>query len=503
MRTLAALAESRGGQLEFPAVTVTDYPTLGWRGVHNFVGPTALDFQTKLMQRVLAPMKLNKMVVQCERTNFEAIRGTETAITMDKGDLATLFDRYREHGIEPIPLVQSLGHAGWIFENGQNLDIAINPNVPFTMDPRKARTRQLLTDLWKEVVETTKAKTVHFGMDEISNRGLPDDPSFTTRIWRQHVPFLNGLARDMGVGKMMWGDIMLHPSEAPDAAHAKTLESARERRAVLERGTYIADWHYKDDSRPETFKSLEVWKNAGMRPIASTWFRPNNIRGFALAAARADAGLLQTTWAGYESSEANMIRAFPQFSAYLLAADYAWSGRTELPKDLGYDPEEVLQAMYFSAPQAVKPMPGRKILLEGSEGRERQIGPYRFRIDRPVQLKGVTEDAAFFAPNELTVNVRAQARQVVLVVDTLARLREMTDVAEVRVLTTGGIYRATMAYGSHVRAVTDPRSSMVSPREAGLSAFVVDIPNEVTVEAVVVEVKNRAAGLRVHGVTVL
>src|SRR5690606_33174188 len=83
LRTLAGLVRSRGGVLEIPGTAVTDWPSINWRGVHMFVGPTALDFQSQLMQRVLAPLKFNHVVLECERTTWEAIRGTETAITMD------------------------------------------------------------------------------------------------------------------------------------------------------------------------------------------------------------------------------------------------------------------------------------------------------------------------------------------------------------------------------------------------------------------------------------
>jgi hypothetical protein len=91
----------------------------------------------------------------------------------------------------------------------------------------------------------------------------------------------------------------------------------------------------------------------GQIPIASTWFYPNNISGFIKAAQQVNAGVLQTTWADFESSEKNMFLNMEQFGAYIMALDYAWSGRTELPEALPYRPIEKWNALYFDQ---AKPM---------------------------------------------------------------------------------------------------------------------------------------------------
>ena len=506
LRTLAALVEPRNGRLVLPHVEITDYPSLDWRGVHMFVGPEALEFQSRLMDRVLGPAKLNRVVLQCERTNWEAIKGTETPNTMDRKDLKALFTRYRSQGFEPIPLVQSLGHASWVFANRQNLDIAINPDVPFTVDPRKSKTRDLYRKLWTEVNELLEPRTVHFGLDEFDMRGIPDDPAFSTRLWQRQVPFLLDLADELGVEPMMWGDMMLHPSEAPDAANADTLEEAKARRAALEKGTWIADWHYKDDANPAIFKSLDLWKRAGMKPIASTWFRPKNVYGFTHAALKSNSGVLQTTWAGYESNEGNMVREFDQFEAYLLAAEYSWSGRKELPKDLPYDVTDVLRRMFFAGPQAVRSQPGRAVAIEGHlPGKRHRVGAFTIESFEPVQLTGITKQSAKSAPSSLSIEIQEEARVIVVGLDCLAKMDDITHLGKINVqLTDGTIVSKSLEYGAHIRAVDDPAGSMVSPRHQGISAVVVSLGEDaVKVDSVTIEAENRAAGLRVHGLTLL
>ena len=57
--------------------------------------------------------------------------------------------------------------------------------------------------------------------------------------------------------------------------------------------------------------------------------------------------LLQSTWCGY-FPDGKVLRgvSFPQFSAFILAAEYAWSARAEPPDRLSYDPAAVFRKAY-------------------------------------------------------------------------------------------------------------------------------------------------------------
>ncbi len=501
---LVQLARPYNGRLGFPHVTLRDWPSVSWRGVHKFVGPQALAFQSRFMDRVLAPMKFNHMVLECERTDWRATPGIKTEQTMSREDLAALFARYREMGIEPIPLIQSLGHMSWLFANNQNLNLAVNPNVPHTIDSRKKEAREKIVAIWREAHALLRPRYAHFGLDEIDMRGMPDDPGLTTRLWRAMLPDLLKLADELEMKPMMWGDIMLAPGEAIDAMHAESKAEAETRRALLPRGTFITDWHYKDDPNPANYTSLGLWRRTGMNAIASHWFRPNNIRGQTLAAIRNGAGILQTTWAGYTSSEAAMVREFDQFAAYILAADYAWSGREELPKDLPYDPGSLLRRLYFDRPAEVQPVPGFALVKPGEPLRPvTKIGPVSFRMFSPVQLQGVTTFASAESPTEVRFEVGRQAREVAVALDCLAWSRELVPIAEVEIVLGDGTRRKfTGEYGMHVRAVTDRRATMAVARRGTTSAWRISLGERpVAIQAVIVRSISRAAGARVHGVT--
>ena len=116
---------------------------------------------------------------------------------------------------------------------------------------------------------------------------------------------------------------------------------------LVAKGSFICDWHYQKNADPKLYEeSLELFHNEGFRPIASSWFEPENIRGISLAAISTGAGTLQTTWAGFEINDVVMAKNMGQFSAMILAADYAWSGRTELPSKIGYEQTKVFNRLY-------------------------------------------------------------------------------------------------------------------------------------------------------------
>lgn len=500
LRTLGQLVTVNKGELSLPLVTINDWPSAQWRGVHLFVGPTALNFQSKLIDRVLAPLKLNKVVLQCERTKWDSTPGIETAITMKKSDLAALAGRYRSEGFEVIPLIQTLGHMEWFFANKKNLDLAVNPDVAYTLDPRKAESRAKVSAIWNEVQELLKPKIAHFGLDEIANRGI-DDPNLVSRIWDKGLPMVQSVANEHKMIPMVWSDMMLAPGEAVDACHAPSKEIASARRKMLRAGTYVADWHYKNDANLEPFdKSLSMWKSIGMRPIASTWYRPKNIRGFTLSAIKNQAGILQTTWAGYESNEANFVREFEQFVGFVMMADYSWSGRTEMPDNLGYDPSSYLQQMYFGGRQPVKPIAGKSL---GEGVSQIQIGSFRFRKFEPKQMFGVTRSEAFNAPHQMNLLTDEKANEVVLAMDCLATINESAVAGNIRIIFTDGTQiEQTIRYGMDVRSVTDKKSTISSPRRDTLSAIRIPTSGK-ELKSIEIVASNSAAGLRLHAVTIL
>jgi len=199
--------------------------------------------------------------------------------------------------------------------------------------------QNVIKNIWDEAFKILKPKTIHIGFDEIGMIGFHWPREKEIDLWKIQMPFMANYAQKSKAHLMIWGDMGLGPGEGPDALNGRTNERAAIIRSTIPIGTYVADWHYINNSQPDIYKpSLEIWQKNNNIPIAAPWLHPNNIYGFIHAAISKNVGILQTTWADFESNEQNMIANIEQFGAYILALDYAWSGRPELPENLPYNP---------------------------------------------------------------------------------------------------------------------------------------------------------------------
>lgn len=502
--TLAMMAHADKGRLVLPVGEVRDWPTIGWRGIHTFVGPKTVPFHKEFFERVLRPMKLNKAVLQCERTAWKATAGIETTMTMPLSELVKEFTMLRTMGIEPIPLIQSFGHAEWLFANGKNLDIALNPSAPYAIDPRNPKAQKKIKDIWSEAIDILKPETIHFGMDEVAMIGMKDDPAFVTELWMKQIPFLASIASENKVRMMLWGDVGLAKGEAIDACNGDSPEEARLRRSVIPAGAMIADWHYADNPNPTPFlASLQLWKKEGKVPVASTWYRPGNIRGFVLAAAQEGCGALQTTWAGYESNPQALIASFQQHYAYLMFADYAWSGRQEQTDKLGYDPGALLRRLYLSEPGSVKALPGVSFAPEGRPTRSAVLGGRSFALCEPLALRSISLPTQQDAPLELAFSVKAKATTLAFALNTACRCSYFEKVGTISVaLASGKTVTRDLQYGIDVRTPEDNGALVRADRQSGLC--VVEVKLGLKPEGIV-DIRftgaSSYAGLRVHGIT--
>lgn len=344
LQTLRQLLTLWGdGKYAFRGANILDWPSLRFRGAHIFVGKNALPFHKKLIERIFARFKLNAIVIECEYTAWKSHPELHTPNSMPPGDLRQEAAFARERFLEPIPLVNSLGHSQWMFANKQHLDLCEDPTRPYAYNASDPATYRLLFDIYAETLDIFKPRFFHIGHDEVKIPGADTFGRYPARpenikkgVTRLLVDDTNRLAdwlRARGARTMLWADMLLHESEGtgskehPDmsAANAPTLAEARSRRAQMPRDAIIADWRYAAGS--EQRNGLEVLQKAGFETLGCAWCERGNIAGWARQAVQNHAiGTLQTTWAGYDSNERLLNTEYKQFTAYVLAAQAAWTG---------------------------------------------------------------------------------------------------------------------------------------------------------------------------------
>ena len=338
---------------------VDDYPSLSWRGAHLFVGDHALPFHERLISRVLARCKMNNLVLQCEQAKWDSLGKAAPPWAMSKRDLKADIAFARRYGMTVTPLVNSVGHMPWLFRDPANLPLAEDPQTPYAANVSNPETYRRLFRLYDEVEDTFHSDALHVGGDEVTQRGRYPYRSraqypTVADAFVAHVTRLHDHLKARGVRTMLWSDMLLAPGDARDATNAPSPEQARRMRAGLPKDVELTDWHYGAD---DPFTSPQLLRWAGFGPvIGGTWAVPGNVVGFSRAlAGHGGRGLLQTTWAGYNSSEANLTHEKRQFAAFVLAADCAWNGGRMDPSRLPYDPGKVFDRLYgprtLSAPR--------------------------------------------------------------------------------------------------------------------------------------------------------
>ncbi len=482
IETLGQLLEQKEQQLILRNGLIKDVPQNSWRGIHMFTGPQSLPLHLKMYQSVLQPLKINKVVLQCEQATWNSFPAIHNPISIHREDLKKEFEYLKTNHIEPIPLIQSLGHMEWFFKPTQHRHLATNPSYPYTLNVNKPEGKRVMLSLWKEAIELLEPKTIHVGFDEIGMIGFHWPKEKEVQLFRQQLGRLNRFSKKRKLALMIWGDMGLAPGEAPDACNGIDQERAAKIRSSIPKNTWIADWHYLGNPNPEAYRSnLQLWKREGFRPIASPWFVPDNIRGFALAANEEKAGVLQTTWADFESSEVNMLKNIEQFGAYVLALDYAWSGRRELPAALPYHG-----------------------VIEWTKRFYRQALPLSSRHGLNwkgiVQLENVTNPTATELPNQIVFSLENSPKieGIKLNYQTAQLLPEATPVA----LLTGWkadstIFTIPLLYGRDVRAEQDQRPIFISILEKGEKDWYHFFSTPTGIDRIEIQQIHPGAGLRI------
>lgn len=320
---------------------IKDYPAFPLRGVHFFADKSSFQFYTELIKKVLAPLKVNTIILECEYGEWKSQPKLQNDWAMSQEEIRSLINIAKEHFIEVYPLIQSFGHAEWAFQKGNNLDIAEDPQRPYAFCPSNPRTYSFLFTIYEEALKLFQNPPIfHIGGDEVEMIGLFPNPNCpfgcgkkdSVTIYVQHIKKIYDFLSSKGSKVMLWGDELLAPGEAGDATHSRDKAEAEQRRKLLPKDIFIADWHYNIFT---DYPSVAVFKQAGFtNVVACTWYRVENIYRFAKSAyLKGATGLLQTTWAGLYNTYP-LSKNYEQIAPYVLSAIYGWNPDAPAPGSL-------------------------------------------------------------------------------------------------------------------------------------------------------------------------
>lgn len=325
VQTLRQLFGIEAGRLRLAAAEVRDWPDHPIRAVHVVLDNYSDVFHTALIERIFSRYKFNMLIMESEYVQWDSALNIRHPGGATKTQAAAVVAAARAHLIEPVPLVQTLGHSGWLFHNDQNLDLLEMPAdlapVRYAYNPLNPRVYEVVLPIFDEAIALFRPRWVHIGHDEVRNvvpfpwseegRRLGFGELFvrdTLRLY-EHL-------RSRGVGTMMWADVLLTNEFMPEIAR-------------LPRDILMVDWQYHDAARYPSLDRLRAW---GFPVLAATWYRHDNVASFAREALRAGAvGMLRTTWTGYFGNRTALLQG-QQIAGYLAAADHFWDAAAGGPR---------------------------------------------------------------------------------------------------------------------------------------------------------------------------
>ena len=332
------------GELHVPPIVVRDYPRFAFRGAHLLSAKDALKFLGKLIDRILAPLKVNHIVLQTDKvawTSHPEVVDPQNYMTPE--DVRKLVEIARRHHIKVTPLVQSPGHLEWAFRDKRNLEFAEDPEKPYCYCMSNPKSYEFIFSIMDEAIEMFgNPEYFHAGRDEFDMRGrMPFDEACKAvgkeKLYIQDTIRVYEHLKSKGCKMMMWGDVLTRPG-------------FRELVDELPKDIIINDWRYAPS---ETYPSIDFYISHGFPVIGCTWYDPRNIARFSkYASARDVLGMMQTTWTGFQPEEVVLEKWPEQAYGYILSAAWAWNPKTADLSTLPYRADQVFKTAWGELPSS-------------------------------------------------------------------------------------------------------------------------------------------------------
>ena len=379
------LEDSRDFRKEIPPMKITDYPALSYRAVH-FDTKHHLDRMEYYYRAIdkLARYKVNAVIWEIE-DKLRYARRPEVAApnAIGKQEMEALCRYARDRHIDVSPLVQGLGHAGFILKH--HWELRENPASDWEFCPSDPRTYEVQFDLYRDALEAMPyGKYLHVGGDEITAIGIDERCKATGKTaFELQMTWLEKVCRfavDHGRTPIFWDDmplkyaglwqtILSDRSEEELAAVWNTdkLDAAIE---LFPKECVYMRWNYSDPTKPAHRRILQWYREKGLKVMGATAaaagdspFLPREnskagyIRDFSrLVAENRLEGILATAWDDGSPHPETVWRG------YIAQGEFGWNpeGRTvnefkqaHAQREYGFRPEENRMAFLDELEQAV------------------------------------------------------------------------------------------------------------------------------------------------------
>ncbi len=283
-----------------PAATVTDWPAMRWRGLHDDLsrGPVPTTDYIKRQIRTVAEYKINLYSFYIEHTyayKSQPLVGPPGG-ALTEAEVKELVAYARRYHVDIVPEQQAFGHLHHVLKYEKYRDLAETEHG-HVLTPANPKTYDFIASLYKEIVPLYPGPFLHIGADETAELGRGRTKEWVERdgvgrTYFNHIKKVYELLAPYKKKLMFWGDIALnHPELLPE----------------LPRDLIVMSWTY--NPRDNFDRWLKPFRDARLDvmvcPGVNNWNRifPNldlaipNIRVFTRDGQKHGAiGQFNTTW---------------------------------------------------------------------------------------------------------------------------------------------------------------------------------------------------------------
>jgi hypothetical protein len=255
---------------------VVDWPSLRWRALseplptdrwgHPNDAPVDVGFFCDYIERFIARRKFNALVLLTRQgVKLDSHPEISGPAAWTKDELRRVIDTCRANFIEPIPLVDSYGHAAWMSLSHKELWEDGGHEIVCSSNPE---TFKILTDVYAELLELfAPVRYFHLGLDEVwwQTLDVPEEKRCKLcagipkwQLFADQVNRLHAWLKERGVRSMMWSDVLL-----PEHNGAAPYHGARALKLIP---TDIVQTNWSTSLAPNSNKLLrdlgcEVWQS--------------------------------------------------------------------------------------------------------------------------------------------------------------------------------------------------------------------------------------------------
>ncbi|MFO7891497.1 MAG: family 20 glycosylhydrolase [bacterium] len=360
------MEESKWEDESLQGMLIQDWPDMDLRTVHYnyFFHLDRYEYIKESIEK-LAKRKVNGIVFEFEdKFQYQSHPVLAAPNSLTAKQVKELTQYAHKYHIDIIPLVQGLGHAGFILKHDRFKHLREDPEINQSFCPLKDGTYELLFDMYRETIEATPGvKYFHIGGDEVRVMGecplcrdkkkeMGELGLYLTWLNRVH-DFMEKHDRTM----IFWDDMPLKeagiyrtthsetPREEFDSLWAKGIPRLNNviekfpRDAIFMRWNYglarekgnigILDWYRKHD-----FKRTIATAIIGNYPLIPDYdWTPSNIKSFLTLGAEKDVmGALCTAWG---DDAGNHFEIY--WLGFLASAEYGWSSESPAKLDEYWD----------------------------------------------------------------------------------------------------------------------------------------------------------------------